>query len=123
MTLEIGQLSEGPLESCNKLVRDFTINNSRKMSTEKSSRDVMVRLHLQGAPFVRADLAQYKPKTRASTVPTCMIEDDAIVEHFFVQEETQNVEQNFSLSDGFYYENQNQIIDDIMDMDENQPEE
>ena len=123
MTLEKGQWSEGPLESCNKLVRDYTINNSRKMSTELSSRDVMVRLHLQGAPFVRADLAQYKPKPRASTVSTCMIEDDAIVEHFFVPEETQNVEQNFSLSNGFYYENQNQIIDDIMDMDENQPEE
>ena len=93
------------------------------MSTALSSIDVMVRLHLQGAPFVRADLAQYKPKPRASSVSTCMIEDDAIVEHFFVPEETQNVEQNFSLSNGFYYENQNQIIDDIMDMDENQPEE
>ena len=50
------------------------------MSTELSSRDVMVRLHLQGAPFVRADLAQYKPKPRASTVSTCMIEDDAKLE-------------------------------------------
>ena len=123
MTLEISQWSEGPLESCNKLVRDYTINNSRKMSTALSSRDVMVRLHLQGAPFVRADLARYKPKKSASKVHTCMIEDDAIVEHFFVPDETQNVEQNFSLSQGFYTENQNQIIDDIMDMDENQPEE
>ena len=52
------------------------------MSTELSSRDVLVRLHLQGAPFVRADLAQYKPKPRPSTISTCMIEDDAIVEHF-----------------------------------------
>ena len=81
------------------------------MSTELSSRDVMVRLHLQGAPFVRADLAQYKPKPRASTISTCMIEDDAIVEHFFVPDETQNVEQNFSLSQGFYYtENQRKFI-------------
>ena len=67
--MEIGQYSEGPLESCNKLVRDYAINNSRKMSTELSSRDVMVSLHLQGAPFVRADLAQYKPKKRAPEKP------------------------------------------------------
>ena len=58
----------------------------------------MVRLHLQGAPFVRADLAQYKPKPRTSTVPTCMIEDDAIVENFFFPEETQNVEQNLAVN-------------------------
>ena len=91
------------MESCNKLVRDYTINNSRKMSTALSSRDVMVRLHLQGAPFVRADLARYKPKPRASTISTCMIEDDAIVENFFIQEETQNIEQNltFTLPSGW----------------------
>ena len=82
-----------------------------------SSRDVMVRLHLQGAPFVRADLAQYKPKTRASRISTCMIEDDAIVENFFIPEETQNVEQN--LADNAV----NQIIDDIMDTNQNQHEE
>ena len=86
------------MESCNKLVRDYTINNSRKMSTELSSRDVMVRLHLQGAPFIRADLARYKPKKRASTISTCMIEDDAIVENFFFPEETQNVEQNLAVN-------------------------
>ena len=73
------------------------------MSTELSSRDVMVRLHLQGAPFIRADLARYKPKKRASTISTCMIEDDAIVENFFIQEETQNIEQNlaFTLPSGW----------------------
>ena len=73
------------------------------MSTELSSRDVMVRLHLQGAPFIRADLARYKPKKRASTIATCMIEDDAIVENFFIQEETQNIEQNlaFTLPSGW----------------------
>ena len=85
------------------------------MSTELSSRDVMVRLHLQGAPFVRADLAQYKPKKRASTIPTCMIEDDAIVENFFIPEETQNAEQNLAANA------LNQIIN--MDTNENQPEE
>ena len=97
------------MESCNKLVRDYTINNSRKMSTELSSRDVMVRLHLQGAPFVRADLAHYKPKRRASTIPTCMIEDDAIVENFFIQEVDQNLAVNAL--------NGNQIINDV-DMDQ-----
>ena len=85
------------------------------MSTELSSRDVMVRLHLQGAPFVRADLAHYKPKKRASRISTCMIEDDAIVENFFIPEVTQNVEQNLAGNA------LNQIID--MDTNENQPEE
>ena len=91
------------MESCNNLKRDYAINNSWKMTTELSSRDVMVRLHLQGAPFIRADLARYKPKKRASTIPTCMIEDDAIVENFFIQEETQNIEQNlaFTLPSGW----------------------
>ena len=85
------------------------------MSTELSSRDVMVRLHLQGAPFVRADLAHYKPKPSASKISTCMIEDDAIVENFFVPEETHNVEQNLANNAV------NQVVD--MDTDENQTEE
>ena len=84
------------------------------MSTELSSRDVMVRLHLQGAPFVRADLAHYKPKKRASTIPTCMIEDDAIVENFFVQEETQNIEQNLAVN----ALNGNQIVGLEMEVEE-----
>ena len=84
------------------------------MSTELSSRDVMVRLHLQGAPFVRADLAHYKPKKRASTIPTCMIEDDAIVENFFVQEETQNIEQNLAVN----AVNGNQIVGLEMEVEE-----
>ena len=79
------------------------------MSTALSSRDVMVRLHLQGAPFVRADLAHYKPKTRVSTVHTCMIEDDAIVENFFFPEVDQNLAGNAL--------NGNQIINDV-DMDQ-----
>ena len=110
------------MESCNKLVRDYTINNSRKMSTELSSRDVMVRLHLQGAPFIRADLARYKPKKRASTISTCMIEDDAIVENFFIQEETQNIEQNltFTLPSGWQSTSLdgNQIVGVEMEVEE-----
>jgi len=39
------------------------------MSTELSSRDVMVPLNLLGAPFVRADLAQDKPKKHAPEIP------------------------------------------------------
>ena len=74
----------------------------------------MVRLHLQGAPFVRADLAHYKPKPQASKISTCMIEDDAIVENFFVPEETQNIEQNLAGNAV------NQIID--MDIDDQNEE-
>ena len=84
------------------------------MSTELSSRDVMVRLHLQGAPFIRADLARYKPKKRASTISTCMIEDDAIVENFFIQEETQNIEQNlvFTLPSGWQSTSQEMEVEE-----------
>ena len=95
------------------------------MSTALSSRDVMVRLHLQGAPFVRADLARYKPKPRASTISTCMIEDDAIVENFFIQEETQNIEQNlvvntFTLPSGWQSTSLdgNQIVGQEMEVEE-----
>ena len=84
------------------------------MSTELSSRDVMVRLHLQGAPFVRADLAHYKPKKRASRISTCMIEDDAIVENFFIPEVTQNVEQNLAVN----ALNGNQIVGVAMEVEE-----
>ena len=58
------QYTEGPLESCNHLLRYYTLNCSRKFSVKDCMIDVMGRIWLQGAPFVRAEVKTLEPQKR-----------------------------------------------------------
>ena len=46
--------------------------------------DVMGRIWLQGAPFVRAEVATLEPKERPPKIPYVPTEDDIIVASMFI---------------------------------------
>ena len=72
--------------------------------------DVMARIWLQGAPFVRAEVKTLEPQERPPKTPYVPNEDDIIVESMFLDPNT--YENNMEI--------QNYQNDEMMDQDENE---
>lgn len=52
LLVSIGELSEEAAESCNKLLKQFRRDNTRKMSREITNTDLMNRLLLNSDPYI-----------------------------------------------------------------------